>query len=95
MGNLKKLRLNFGYTQGSLAEAIGVSKQTLIAYEKNSGNIPAGKVAALAKIFEVDCDCIINDTPPREYHYDIAPGAGTPAQSESSEVRISIPQKKR
>ena len=93
MSALRELRLDFGYTQEVLAEAIGVSKQTLITYEKNSGNIPAGKVAALAKIFEVDCDCIINDTPPREYHYDVASGAGTPTPSEPSEVRISIPQK--
>ena len=65
MSTLKNLRLKFGFTQDELAGEIGVSKQTLIAYEKNPANIPAGKVAALARIFEVDCDCIINDTEPK------------------------------
>lgn len=91
MSTLKKLRTEFGYTQEALAAKLGVSKQTLIAYEKNSESIPAGKVAALARLFDTDCDSIINNTPPREYHYDVEPGAGTLSPA-SSEVRISIPR---
>ena len=91
MSTLKKLRTDFGYTLDALAAKIGVSKQTLIAYEKNSATIPAGKVAALAKLLETDCDSIINNTPPREYHYEVEPDAGTPS-SEPTEVRIAIPR---
>lgn len=91
MSTLRNLRLESGYTQEAIAGEIGVSKQTLIAYEKSPTNIPAGKVAALARLFEVDCDCIINDTAPRKYAYAVEPmPAGT--SSEKQEVRISIPQ---
>lgn len=90
MSTLKNLRLRAGFTQDALAGEIGVSKQTLIAYEKNPANIPAGKVAALARIFEVDCDCIINDTEPKTYSYDVQANTGTVVQN--PEIRISIPQ---
>lgn len=90
MSTLKNLRLRAGFTQDELAGKIGVSKQTLITYEKNPANIPAGKVAALARIFEVDCDCIINDIEPKTYSYDVQTNAGTATQN--PEIRISIPQ---
>lgn len=96
MSLLKNLRLKAGYTQEALAKELGVSKQTLIAYEKNSGSIPAGRVAQLADILGVDCDSIIRNTEPKSYRYEVE---NSLPQSLNEEVpaiygkyRISIPQ---
>ncbi len=69
MNTIKQLRIDKNYTLDKLAQEIGISRQTLITYEKNPSNIPANKVAILAKLFDVDCDCIINNTKPKKYTY--------------------------
>lgn len=91
MNTIKLLRQKNGYTQEALAKAINVSKTTVIAYEKDSSNIPASTVATIAKLFGVDCDCIINNTQPKSYTYNEIEERIEPSKEDNIE-RIDIPQ---
>lgn len=93
MNTIKILRQSSGYTQEDLAKAINVSKPTVIAYEKNPSNIPASMVAAIAKLFDVDCDCIINNTPPTSYVYNTVENRAEKAEvQEEPQIRLDIPE---
>lgn len=51
---IKFLRQELGLTQAELGDKLGVTKQAVYKYEKDSvGNIPLDKIALMAKIFNV------------------------------------------
>ena len=45
----KELRARKGESQQKTASALGISKQTFCAWEKNLAKVPIGKVAALCQ----------------------------------------------
>mgnify|MGYP002305469682 FL=1 len=91
MNTIKMLRQKYEYTQEELAKKINVSKATVIAYEKDSSNIPAATVASIAKLFDVDCDCIIHNTQPKSYTYNEIKEQNESLLKDNIE-RIDIPQ---
>ena len=91
MNTIKMLRQKYEYTQEELAKKINVSKATVIAYEKDPSNIPAATVASIAKLFDVDCDCIIHNTQPKSYTYNEIEEKYESSPKDNIE-RIDIPQ---
>ena len=63
---LKSQRVLVGMTQTELAERIGVSKGTIITWEKDIGGISARNLAALADIFGVSCDYLVGRSEARK-----------------------------
>ena len=53
MNRLKELRKNKGYTQQDLAEKIGMTKRTIIAWENGERDIKSEQAQKLADIFGV------------------------------------------
>lgn len=56
---LKELRLKKGLTQKELAKIIGVTKQTIINYEKGTTEPSFENLIKLADLFEVSLDCLL------------------------------------
>lgn len=55
---LKELRLKKGLTQTELGEKVGVTKQTIINYEKGTTEPSFENLIKLADLFEVSLDCL-------------------------------------
>lgn len=55
---LKMLRINKGLRQSDLAEAIGVNRKTIAAWEKGTSLPTADKIDAICELFEVSYDDI-------------------------------------
>ena len=53
---IKKLRVNKEMTQLELAEACGVTQGTVAQWEKGVCFPKAGKIPALSRVLECDCD---------------------------------------
>lgn len=51
--NAKRFRLALGLTQGEVADAVGVSLQTIFSYESGSNWPRAETLAALCKVLKV------------------------------------------
>ena len=58
--HLKKFRERFGLTQQQLADAVKVSRQTIIAMEKNNYEPSLGLALKLAKFFGVKVEDLFN-----------------------------------
>lgn len=90
MNIIKQLRERLGYSQQKLADAIGVSRQTIISYE--SGYTPSvPNVQKLARLFDVPESDILHGRLPKEPSYDVIPAR---EQKETPRMRISIPQER-
>ena len=53
-GNLKVLRNKLGLTQGSLAEKIGISRQTLVNIENKNRDMSWNTFVALVTVFRAE-----------------------------------------
>ena len=53
---IKRLRVNKEMTQAQLAEACGVSQGTVAQWEKGICFPKAGKIPALSRVLECNCD---------------------------------------
>lgn len=51
--NLKAMRVKAGMTQKDVANALGVTIQTMRSYENMPNKLTIGKIVALAKIYKV------------------------------------------
>lgn len=78
------------FTQQNLAEHIGVDRATIIAYEKDTANIPSKTIARLAELFDVDCSCLVHNRDPQSLSYQVEDA--TPELTPARDMRISIPQ---
>lgn len=58
--NLKTWRANSGYTIQDVADKLGVSKPTVIKWEKPESKLPTLVRFALAKLYDIDIDSITN-----------------------------------
>lgn len=60
--NIEAERARAGMTKASMATAIGVSTETLKNWQNNRTEIPASKIVALANLFNVSTDYLLNRT---------------------------------
>lgn len=51
---LRLLRITHGYSQGALADKLGITYQQIQKYESGHNRISAGRIWQLAEIFNVD-----------------------------------------
>ena len=56
---LKELRLEYGYTQGSVAEQLGVSQSMIARWEKGECEPTATCILKTAQLFGVSCDYLL------------------------------------
>lgn len=57
--NIEAERARAGMTRASMAEAIGVSANTVKNWQNNRTEIPASKIVALANLFDVTTDYLL------------------------------------
>ena len=85
---LKYLRESNNYSQEELAEKLEITRQSYIKYEKNGVN-DISVIKKIAKLFDIDYSCIIENKLPQEYSYNII--GKEDSASEVPELRINIP----
>lgn len=86
---LKELRENAKLSQDELAKKIGVSRQSYNKYENLETKPTLEVVEKLAKFFDIDYACIIDNKMPAKYTYNIIGKKQT--KGEKSNIRIDIP----
>jgi transcriptional regulator with XRE-family HTH domain len=86
---LKKLRKAKGYSQEELAKEAGISRQTLISYEKGS-HVSVENAKKLGAFFDVDYTCFIDNKEPKAFGYNVLKNQSTIVEEQS--MRIDIPQ---
>ena len=59
---LRKLRLEFGFTQKAIAKEIGMSANTYQRYEYGERELPASKLHAIADVYNVSVDYLLGRT---------------------------------
>ncbi len=59
--NLKKERVYCGFTQESLAKAIGVSRQTIVSIEKGGGNPSLDLCKKISKTLNKSLDYLFGE----------------------------------
>ena len=85
---IRQLREKHSLTQDELAKKLGVTRQTLIRYEADAGDVSAEMIQKLSKIFDVPYSCLIDNKMPAEPEYAVV---GTEKKAATPEMRISIP----
>jgi transcriptional regulator with XRE-family HTH domain len=90
MSVIKVLREKSGYSQASFAEYLGITRQTLIKYEKSPKSIPIAVLKKLSERFDIGINDIAADRLPAEPKYKIIPSQKPPIVS--SGIRIDIPE---
>jgi transcriptional regulator with XRE-family HTH domain len=88
---LKSLREEKDYSQEDLAKKLGISRQTYIKYENLEGKPTLEVVKQLAKLFEVDYSCIIDNKMPIKPTYNVI--CECEKKPKQDEIRINIPIK--
>lgn len=81
---LAELRNEQGMTQAELAEALGVSRQTVSKWERGMADPSAANLACMGKLFGVPLDQLVNEMLPRRG--DPAPTGELPADAPSEAV---------
>jgi DNA-binding XRE family transcriptional regulator len=72
--HISELRKEIGMTQAELARALGVSQQTVFAYELGDRRVSVLIVAKLARVFEVSVEALMGMTRlPRPAHRRLSP----------------------
>ena len=60
--NIRKLRMDNGYTQKQIAEHLGISQNTYSQYEIGVLNYPVDAVVKLADLYHVSTDYLLGRT---------------------------------
>ncbi len=85
---IKTLRESNEYSQETLAEKLGITRQTYNKYEKTGDIQDLTIIKKLAEIFDVDYTCIIENKMPTEKTYNIV---GKKNKDKQEDIRIDIP----
>ena len=85
---LKYLREKHNYSQEELAKKLDITRQSYIKYEKNGINDIA-MIKKIAKLFDIDYYCIIENKLPQEYTYNIVEDEKN--LEKEQDLRINIP----
>lgn len=83
------LRAAHNLSQGDLAEALGVSRQSVSKWETGASVPDLDKLVKLAKLFEISLDELVTGTPPRGTAEVSAPESSSPASLSPSTHRIA------
>lgn len=86
---LKKFREEAKLSQDELAKKIGISRQSYIKYENLESKPTLEVVEKLARFFDVDYACIIDNKMPTKYSYNIVEKKHN--EEETNDIRINIP----
>lgn len=86
---LKKLREEAKLSQNELAQKIGISRQSYIKYENLETKPTLEIIKKLAKFFDVNYACIIDNEMPIVYSYNIV--RKKQITEEKNDIRINIP----
>ncbi len=86
---IKELRSQRGISQQRLAELLGVSRPTISQIESGGRKISAEELDALAKIFNIFVDSLLN----KEEEPMVILQKGTKDRKLQSRIRINVPQK--
>ena len=86
---LKTLREKENISQDDLASELGITRQTLGKYENEETPFPLETIKKLAKIFNVDYSCFIDNRMPTTPEYNIV---SKPNTKPKQDIRIDIPQ---
>lgn len=65
--NLQRLRTERRLTQPQLADAIGISKRTILRWEAGDGEPAASDLQALARFFGISIDQLVSELAPTEF----------------------------
>lgn len=90
MNIVKILRDRNSTSQEDFAKSLGITRQTLIKYEKDSENIPTSILKQLSKMFGMSIEDILTNKIPAEPTYNVMPASIE--KSNAPEMRIDIPQ---
>lgn len=66
--NIKYLRKKFGYTQETFAEALGINRPSVGAYEEGRADPRLNNLSKMAELFSVSVDELINDDLTKDNH---------------------------
>lgn len=72
---LVKLRKQYGYSQEQLAEKIGVSRQAVSKWERSESSPDTENLIALAKIYNLSIDDMINHNSSNDNSYSASPNS--------------------
>ena len=86
---LKSLRDEKGYSQEELAKKLSISRQTYNKYENLESKPTIEVVEKLAKLFDVDYACIIDNKKPVTLTYNVI--CDCEEKNKDSGLRIDIP----
>lgn len=86
---LKMLREERHISQNELAKLLGIARQTLSKYENGESIFSIDTIKELAKIFDVDYACFIENKIPEQHEYNIIPSQ---KKQDKTDLRINIPQ---
>ena len=90
MSNIVKLlREEQNLSQDELASALGITRQTLSKYENENCNLSLDIIKKLARFFDVDYSCFIDNKMPVRTEYNIV---GKSVVQPKTDIRINIPQ---
>jgi transcriptional regulator with XRE-family HTH domain len=90
MSVIKALREKAGESQVSFAAFLGITRQTLIKYEKSPETVPLPVFRMLSERFDVGIKSLLAGKLPREPEYRVVPAAARTRVRQ--EVRIDIPE---
>src|SRR5574344_927656 len=85
---LKQLRDEKKYSQEDIAKKIGISRQTYNKYENFETKPTLEVVEKLAKLYDVDYSCIIDNKMPEKIVYNVVKEN---CEKDESDIRIDIP----
>ena len=85
-------RKRAGMSQIDLADALGVSRQSVSKWETGEANPEIGKLPQLAEVLHVTTDWLLSDAAPEEGFYDAAGFSGR--ESRSAEAGAPAPEAK-
>ena len=86
---LRSLREQKGISQDELASELKISRQTLSEYENEETKFSLDIIRKLARFFDVDYSCFIDNKMPPETTYNII---GNTPKENKTDIRINIPQ---
>lgn len=89
MNVLKDLRISEGYTQRELADLVGVSRQSILSYEKGA-KLSLNVAKKIAAVLKVDYMSLIENKAPKTYSYNVVTGTN----EKDIDVRIDIPEER-
>ena len=90
MSIVKILRERGGISQDAFAKELGITRQTLIKYEKSLDGISTSILRLLSQKFGISMEDIMANKMPAELAYNIIPAKKE--KTVASEIRIDIPQ---